>query len=144
MNTESKTETEPIVNPNAETIQGLRELADFLESRPGLPKIDWAYARSGLYKGMATHEPGDVARMLGNCKKEAVSNNFTLKRDFPGVVELWFLWERDTVCKKVVTVVEKETYEYPEGFVRPEMVKVVKPIEVVTWECPESILAEAK
>jgi hypothetical protein len=131
------------INNNAGIIKGLREMADFLEARPSLPSLPWVIGHAALY-GKDCPAPGDIARALGSCKKLSEGDSyFSLEKTFTGYVSFTIKWVRETVCKKVITKETQEVYEYPEGYVAPEMVKVTKEVEVVKWECPESILAEA-
>ena len=145
MNTIETTEPEVIVNPNAGIICGLREMADFLESHLDVPQLCAVSAYKWYYASdKDIPKVSDVAKALGKCEKGTMGEDFRLTRSFAGGVFLAIDWPREQVCKKVVTKVVKDTYDYPEGTVLPAMVKVRKEVETVTWECPDSILAPSQ
>ena len=95
MDTETK-------NENVENIAGLRELADYLEAHPLLPKIRvlpycdfWSKGSFPAFR--------DAMRAMGACKKELTDEKVRVSREFSGGIVLKFELDRDQVCKKIVT-----------------------------------------
>ena len=110
----------------AEAVQGLRDLADFIEANPDL---DW---QSLYYSEVAviTLDVENVrafARTPGTWEKDAYLSNYEIARMF-GPVKLKVITPRDQVCEKVVTV---ETVELPD----PDAPKVAVEREKVEWVC---------
>jgi hypothetical protein len=125
-----------------ELVQGLRDLADFLE-RPesvALPiemyghKIDqWIYNEDDQGRS-AKENMKKIVKILGSCKKDYSSSMMLVTKEF-GPVKLEFATSRDGVCtKRVVETkkVPKQRYvEIPGEFDERE---------VVEWDC-DPILA---
>jgi hypothetical protein len=90
---------------NEAVVKGLRELADFLEARPDLEKVDFTLAH-----GYMERRVGDVRerfarnlRAIGSCKKSFDDNYVSADVEFSGNVKLSFRIERGDICKKIVT-----------------------------------------
>lgn len=121
-------------NSLAEFVNGLRDLANFLEAHPelGVPSAD-RYDYFGLEK----KDLKKYARAFGVCDKDAFSNYFILRKSF-GPIRLEANWHREQVCKPVVTgtkeVEEKVAVAYETRMVTKD---------IVEWQCPKSILKTA-
>lgn len=121
---------------NTEYAQGLRDLADWLDTHP----------ETDLYRVEARAMPHDDAetvrvwaRAMKPCDKDYGDNLFTLRRMF-GPVELGAVFWRSTVCEKVVTT-RQETKLVPDPAVVVPMVEVTETVEDVEWVCAP-VLAE--
>jgi hypothetical protein len=150
----------PIVNNNAANIEGLKALISFLEANPMLHEFHIGNQAVWAMYCDPEPTPTEAAKMLGGkCEKDASENYFKMGRKLGGTVELTFYWNRESVCKKVVTTetvtVEELTPEAKEIQAKAQedakalleslpRVPVTKEVERVTWECPDSLLKEAK
>ena len=100
-------------------INGLRELADWLEANPDAPGD--AHANVVIYKyGSDPKEARSIIRLPGTWEKSVKYNDFRLAQKF-GPVTYRVNFNRRSVCK---------------------LVKKKKLIEVEEWECPDSLLEE--
>ena len=92
----------------AEIIQGLRELADLLESKPEFP-LPWLTDTDGKPIWFAClrvwnlEELRDIAKKIGSCSKRYSDDYFELVKTLPSGLELAYYCDREKVCKKVVT-----------------------------------------
>lgn len=129
-----------------EWIDGLSDLADFVESHPDFPLPDRHGTRVYVW---AQHDSdgegqlaflGRCARVLGRATKEADEKYFTVARKF-GPHVLAVCAHRDAVCERVVVGTETVEVQVPPPGV--EMLAVTEVREVVEWHCPESLLAAA-
>jgi hypothetical protein len=109
MSDRHKIEPSKIAGPKqrAEVIAGMREMADWLETHPGVPlHVDYGIPRIELFsqwfendKALTT-SPGRLARAMGKVKKAAYdwSSYFELRHDFSGGVFYAFNFSRDQIC----------------------------------------------
>lgn len=118
---------------------GLRELAAWVENHPDLelPRIDVAaYPVSD-----PAQSPAIWARALGGLVEKDYGDHtyalFKLRRQF-GPLELRVIYDRATVCRKIVK--GTETVVIPAVAAKAER-KVER--EIVEWICEEPILAAA-
>lgn len=132
----------------ADLIDGLRSLADWLETNPrvaDLPNFrpyvsEWIYEYAKDENGITNYsEPDDelsrakmrqILKALGSCKKDYSGSTFSLKKEF-GPIRLAFQTSRETICRKVVTG-SREV---------PEVVLPARTEEVVEWVCEDPLLA---
>ena len=91
--------------------EGLRELADWYERHPEVARPLVRIEVDDSNPDEAVHGLAVTAKAFGKCKKHFGSYLISVSRDF-GPVNVVAHVSRDTVCKKVVT-----------------------------WKCPESLLA---
>ncbi len=112
---------------NAELIQGLRALADFLQQHP---QPELCYASPIINVFLNAEELPARIRGVGELEKFAAGNYFWLRRSF-GPVKLDFSFEREKICRKVST----GTKVVPAVPAQPEKI-----VETFEWECPDSIL----
>jgi len=125
-----------------ELVEGLRELADFIEENgvklpwdePRMELVEWIYDEQPDGK-TAKQQMAEAARIFGNAKKVHSSDYFDLRRYF-GPIKLEFTTARENVCRKVV----KETTIIPAEYV-PARIKPERTEEVVEWVCDEPLLA---
>jgi len=116
----------------------LREMADFLESHPGLPipiiLYNWGNATSIVY---SKDEFAAIARLLPKAEKSSKDGYFNLKCEFPSGLVYQISAQHNLICKRVV--IGKETVEekVPVTFETKTVVR-----EIVEWRCPDSLLAE--
>lgn len=85
---------------NAAVVQGLRELADYIEAHPGLPELHYISARRFCH---GRDELRDAIQAMGSCEKKYDDNYVTAKADFSGGVTLEYHVDREAVCKKIIT-----------------------------------------
>lgn len=109
-----------------EFIQGLRDLADFLEARPTVPTPN-GYLNQYVFPSAFR----ESARALGAFDKTPSDDFYGAERRF-GPITLRLFTDRSAVCKRIV----KGTRIIP---AEPERTE-----EVVEWECSESLLAETE
>jgi len=126
-----------------EYIQGLRDIADWLEVHP-------EYAPSGTSAGVHVNLQGIFTKedlisagraMGGTLEKSTTDSFFWLDRRF-GPHALSAACLRSQVCEKVVTVVEEEVTE-PDPAILAIVPTVTRTVqrETVEWVCPDSVLA---
>jgi len=128
---EIETPTQKEQRQRAEGIQVIREVIDFLEAHPRLPLPSlspmycWFYNKEELI---------EAVKELGDCKKVYQGNYFMAVKNFHGF-ELQVATPKETVCKQIVTkkIVQEQVP------VTWELQDVEK--EIVTWDCPDSLLA---
>lgn len=118
-----------------ELVEGLRELADFIEDHPELPITQpyltltfwiWSEGEEGKRKAAI------AARAFGNAQKIHGGGYLDIRKKF-GPIAVDFTVSRDAVCRRIVTgtkVTPAETRVIPE---RVE--------ETVEWICDEPLLA---
>jgi hypothetical protein len=130
----------------AACIEGLRQLAGALEQHPGMPlpavKADFCFMGAGNPRA----DLAAAARALPCTWRKHVwdgqsGNSYFELEGSLGGVEVELRAYRDAVCTRVVKGTEdRETEEV----VRPaETRKVVKPVEVVEWDCGPLLAPEA-
>jgi hypothetical protein len=120
-------------------VDGLRQLATFIESTPGFP-VPNAWGSVYLWGDGAKSQMASAARMLGNVDKTADDFYFGIERHF-GPITLTVKASRTNVCERVVTGTKIETYDVlPEGV---QVTTATREVEIVEWVCPPSILALA-
>lgn len=95
------------MNNNQSLIDGLRQAADFLESKPELQKLHPARMMFSVGgKADLIH----VARHIGSFTKETDDYHFILHKPFGPALTIDFFTSREAFCKKVVT------WDCPEDF----------------------------
>jgi hypothetical protein len=107
-----------------ETINGLRQLADYLQARPDVPMPYFGMVNAF---GQAS-ELSVVARAMGEFAKDHNGEFLALVKSF-GPVSLHVNFSSSEVCERVVVGTE----EVP--------AKPAHTREIVEWKCPESLLA---
>lgn len=110
----------------AALIDGLRQLATFLESRPDVPLP----VVSQLNAFVDKETLAQIARS-GKWEKHYIHDWFALRRQFGPAVALDINVPRNEVCRKVVT----GTVTVPAVPAQPERV-----VETIEWVCEESLL----
>ena len=121
-------------NRNQETIDRLREIADFLEATPGLERFS---AMGGLIRHVRDKESFIAqCRSLGAFKKESNGEYISAIRNF-GKFDLEIFTGRETLCEPV------EVQEHVPAKRIPATEEEIIPARVVTrteWRCPDSWL----
>jgi hypothetical protein len=130
-------------------IQGLREIADWLEQHPDV-KLPWlGDDELDIYVyGDIPAEMAAIARAMGVAEKGSRSyrssgeERFTLTRQF-GALRVVASCPREEVCERVVTGTEEVTEEVPDPayVAAAPTVTVTKVVEQVEWVC-RPLLAE--
>ena len=110
-------------------IQGLRDLATFLESKPGLPM---PYSIAALISVHA-HEIPAIVREIGNSVKTFDEKWAGFKRNFGGNVHYEIFTARENVCKRVV--VGKRQI--------PAVTIEAHDQDIVEWDCGGSVFARS-
>ncbi len=123
----------------AQVVNGLRQLADFIESRTDLP-LPTCRASLYLWGNDAKAELANIARLLGTAAKQADDHYIGLTKGF-GPVVLTVKASRENVCERVVVGTKTTEYLVPPPGV--EMEKRTHTEDIVEWVCPPSILAFA-
>lgn len=127
-------------------IDGLRELADFLEAHPEVPM---GYGMTAVANANAYAEDDEpaidrlarIARLPGRWDKKSTGDAFHLVRKF-GPHQLIVFANREQVCKRVVVGTEMVTRYVPAPD-SPPMVPVTELVEKAEWVCPPSLLESA-
>lgn len=127
-------------------IQGLRELADFLEAHDGVPVPFHGSLQTGKWEKVFNifliHE-GDnreriamVARAMGNFEKRADGSDFRVFRRFGGIT-LVAQAAREDVCERVVVGTREVTVTEPDPAAVAALptVTTTKVVEDVEWIC---------
>lgn len=123
-----------------EYIQGLRDLADFMEANPELASAStyslFASASPTVYVWDDEDLFRERLRQLGTFEKFSDANHVGgLRRFGPHVFSVRAAHE--LVCERVVVGVETQ-------LVYPDDVDLVEQeVEIVEWVCPESLLRES-
>lgn len=107
----------------AKFIDGLRELADFLEQHAHAPVVKYA-SINGFAE--TKEELADIARRIGHAEKKVTGDWYMLEKKFAKYVTYGVNIERVKVCERKV-VGTRDIPAHTE--------------EIVEWECKESILA---
>ena len=89
------------MNNNQALIDGLRQAADFLESKPELPAMGKQTLRMWTFGDKPKLQL--AARHLGSFIKEFTPMYFQLLKPINEAVEIEVCIEREAVCKKIVT-----------------------------------------
>ena len=108
----------------SEFTQGLRELADFLDTHPELSKPNHVAVDMFVHDGPET--PRKVALSLKPCLKIHLGNFFILRRSF-GPLNLDYVWNRRNVCTARVVGTERV----------PERITAAYDREIIEWDCPQ-------
>lgn len=125
-----------------ELVEGLRELADFIEAHPELPiaekpfvNIEFWCHENELYPelklGSVRLRLAIAARAMGLANKKYSGGYFDVYKRFGDCVRLTFTANREYVCRKVV----KEVVHHPERVIP------ARDEEVVEWVCDDALLA---
>lgn len=125
----------------ADYVQGLRDVANFLESHPSLIP---PYSGVDIYLSVSSDELRPAMRNLGGqlTKKTYGEDLFEVARHF-GPHKISLNVPREEVCERKVTVEVEEVEEVdPEALAALPKVKVTREVEHVEWICPPSLLAD--
>jgi hypothetical protein len=134
---------------NVDFAQALREMADFYEQHPKMPRPEIADTYTVFSVNTKDEFTGAVRQMAngGKVEKSVGDTFYQAARTFGAGLVLRVVCYRDAICRKVTKLkVVKESvpvrYEtrteevnVPVAFEEREVEK-----EVTEWECPESIL----
>ena len=118
-------------------VDGLRQLADFVEANPELP-LPHAGAAIYLWGENPKADLANAVRIMGNVEKKADDFFIGADRKF-GPITLSVKAARETVCERVVVGTRTRTHDVPPAGVVMEKREVTE--EIVKWICPPSILA---
>jgi len=88
-------------NNNQELIDGLRQAAEFLESRPDFPVMGQQTLRLWIFDSKSLLQ--EAARQLGSFTKKFTNYYFELHRPINKAIEIEVCTDRELVCKKIVT-----------------------------------------
>ena len=94
------------MNNNQALIDGLRQVADFLESKPDFPAFQNNHWSLPAVLRLWTNDKEilrDAARQLGSFEKKFTDHYFELHKAFNTAIELEVSIDRERVCKKIVT-----------------------------------------
>lgn len=129
-------------NPNAEQIQGLREMADWLEAHPELPET--YFGATGVFVTYNRNQKADlavVALAMGESVKDYTDSSFMLAKKFMGGITITYCTAREIVCERVLV----RTQTVPAHVIpaQPETLVPEREEPVYEWRCG-SILAPQK
>lgn len=147
---EAATTTTPEMLARAEFVQGLRDLADWLDAHPEIEFTNFRGSHILWYRD-TREQLADAARALGRVEKTGTDSYFNLTRRF-GPHEIEAYSPRATVCervvvgKKAVPVREipedkaEEAKRLREQIAALEVERVAE-VDEVEWRCEEPLLA---
>jgi len=126
---------------NQELVNGLRELADYLEANPDTFP-DWGGTEL-IVCCDTKDEMAEVARQHAPVEKSFESDDyFYLRKWFGTRVHIRWIVERAKVCRQVVTGVKKiirPVYDNPVQIGEEEV-----EVEIKEWQCDEPLLSSKK
>ena len=127
--TEAPETTEPTKQQNMS--HGLRQLADWYDKHPNAP-FPYNFATVSVFDFDATPEE---IRSIGSAKKEWDDSIFRYVVELPNA-SLRFIASRSKVCTAKVVGFREIPEQHIEAYTVP-----AKRVEIIEWECKESILA---
>lgn len=123
-------------------IAGLRALADFLEANPDIKNPHEYGGHIYFYGADSKEQMTRWRRRAGGTWEKGFdyAGDFTLTGNVGGHA-ITLNTRRENVCTRRVVGTRTETVrEYPEGaLVDIEMIEVEKEVEIVEWECPDTL-----
>jgi hypothetical protein len=126
-------------NKNEKLIQGLRDMADWLEAHPGTPHVSSNGSFYIFLRGAnAKEQLAKFARDAAPVEKSSSGDYFNIDRQFGGKINLQATSKHDLICERIVTkkIVPERVLPAREEETIPEHEE-----EVISWSCPESLLA---
>ena len=125
------------VNPHQEVIVGLERLIAFLKEHPDKVHGIGPIGCNVFFCDRA--ELLEAVRGCGYLEKKPMGDYFGFRKNFSE--EVWVDWytTREKICTEIVT--QRVAPAEPERIIpaKPERI-----VEDVTWDCPESLLAEVQ
>jgi len=121
----------------AEYAAGLRELADWIEAHPEMPRPGGTLT---VYTLNSREEAAACLKALGTCQKEYTESNFYLSREF-GPIKLTFMFYRSAVCQRRVVGQKQVGTQVIPARITPEEIIPAHTEDIVEWDCEESLLA---
>ena len=123
-------------NQNRRYIDGLRELADFLEERPEFVPIG---EKLILVYALGKEEFLKSCRLMGSFDKKVEPNFLNAIKKFNSMLTLELYTNRSNVCERVVTKIT-----VPEQVIPAQKEETIPEHEeeVIEWKCPESWLKD--
>jgi len=143
----------------ASFIEGLRQVAGFLEDHPTVPlPYLGSYAEGSdlpslpIYLSSFSWEqdtPSEkaqlttIARAFGHAEKRVRGESFQVWREFVGVV-LFAQARREEVCERIVLGSHEVTEDVPdpELLAKVPIIRRTRTVEDVRWECPPLLAGE--
>lgn len=114
-------------------LQGLHDLAEFLEEHPALPLPGHDFPVYSFGEKETPELAIKFAKELRTFTKEEASGFLNLAKSF-GPIQLRFVFYRSNVCEKTVVGTKTMKKKVPVGEVVYEMREVEE--EIVEWKCP--------
>ena len=114
-----------------EQIQGLREIADFLEQHPEVPVLTHDMS---IYPENKLESVKAIVRTGGHWDKDYNDTFFVLSRKFAGL-KLRAVFSREVVCKRIEKTVYVEEQVLP---AREEVVIPATTKKIVEWDCNDN------
>jgi len=124
---------------SAEYAAGLRELADWIEANPEMPRPGGTLT---CYSLNSREEAAACLKALTPCKKDYTESNFYLSREF-GPVKLTFMFYRTAVCQRRIVGQRQVGTQVIPARITPEEVIPAHTEDIVEWDCGEPLLAAA-
>ncbi len=110
-----------------DAIQGLRDVADFLDAHPGVPAPRWVTMNVPID---TKEELAQIAR-LSSWGKDYSGSYFALRKKFAGELTLDVYVERQKVCRKIITGMRM----VPAEPAKPEREEAIE-----EWVCDDAAL----
>lgn len=139
-------------------IDGLRKLADLLDSTPSLPlpntdgvnwylfQNDWVDNEAAATEDGLASQKSEAARIVrllpGAQEKQDTSGLFRFK-GYIGGLTTEVIVNRPAVCERVVTGVETVTRHVPDPAVEVPLVEVTEEVETFEWRCEPLLAAKS-
>ncbi len=137
--------------------EGLRELAEFIETRPGVPMHRYSLPSVTVYSQWFDEDfdrsPAKIARAIGTADKSSYDGTFELERQFSGKVTYRFVFGKGEVCTAREVGVREVIERRPTDQARVDELTaeldalheniVVDQVPVLEYDCPESLLGAA-
>ena len=121
------------MDKRAEYVQGLRDVADFLEAHDTLPLPGGEFTAYTFEQAETLPIVQEIAKQLGSFKKRELNGYLTLEKSF-GPIALCFTHSQEDTCRRIVIGTRKvEKIIYPEG-IKTETKTIEE--EIVEWKCP--------
>jgi hypothetical protein len=133
----------PSETPNSRFVADLRAAADLIQANPDIFPRPLEINISQFHSGKQGREIiARAMRTLGKCEKGLQENRFILKTHIGKniIIRLWA--DREVICERVVTKRVVPACIIASQPATEERIIPEHEEEIVTWSCPESILAE--
>jgi len=133
-----------LTNTQRASVDGLRELADFLEANPELLDLTSHHTMYAFPHGDKANF-ARVALLLGPSAKSADADWYNVERKFGPKVTIQVTARREEVCERTVvgtetvTEFERDTDAVAAAIADIPRTAVTRTVEKIEWVCPPSL-----